>query len=76
MNFINGIQSDDVWIGGQCESESWSWSDGTVWNYTKWHSQIDLSQYTSDVAIRLIYPGQWDITPKSFRRYFICQCPK
>ena len=75
MNFINGIQSDSVWIGGQCKSESWSWSDGTVWNYTNWHSQIDMSQYTSGVAIRLYY-GEWDIITKSFRQYFICQCPK
>ena len=28
----------DVWLGGRDMEGAWSWSDGSVWNYTNWEA--------------------------------------
>eukprot|EP01084_Bolivina_argentea_P156842 273308_1 len=68
--------STDCWVGLQCVSDTWQWSDGSSYSWTNWASgrpnacecgKIETSSYVS--------AGQWVNDGCIYDKTFVCDCP-
>ena len=68
------IQDAYIWVGGFRNDSTWTWSDGTPWDYTNW---LDGEPNNGDgiqthVAFNVDSTGQWDDEYKGSEKSFLC----
>ena len=77
-DLLTRLSSEErAWIGGRKVEGSWTWSDGTPWQFESWApGQPDNWKGSQNHAIInwSTYPGQWDDAhDKAHDLGFICQ---
>ena len=58
---VAALCPNDCWIGGSDEASegTWTWSDGTEWNYENWRSGEPNTYYTNDDYLTIGSDGEW-----------------
>ena len=68
----------DIWIGGIKKGDSYSWLDGTPWNYQNWSpgNPSGGSEKCSEIFALNYYPSKWnDDNCELAKNAFVCQLP-
>ena len=71
--FISSIASTSMWLGAQKNDGSWSWIDGTQWNYTNWESGEPSGGNENHLATGYCTADKWNDLTESEIHYFICE---
>ena len=68
----------DIWIGGIRKGDSYSWLDGTPWNYQNWSpgNPSSKAEKCSEIFALNYYPSKWnDDNCELAKNAFVCQLP-
>ena len=68
----------DIWIGGIKKGDSYSWLDGTPWNYQNWSpgNPSGGSEKCLEIFALNYYPSKWnDDNCELAKNAFVCQLP-
>ena len=74
-----GLNAREAWLGGQrdaTDQNSWVWSDGTTWGFTKWASWAPNGQPGTQDCVRISQrdsDGGWDNWDCSDEGSFVCK---
>eukprot|EP00092_Neocalanus_flemingeri_P036479 GFUD01039721.1.p1 GENE.GFUD01039721.1~~GFUD01039721.1.p1 ORF type:complete len:203 (-),score=38.82 GFUD01039721.1:506-1114(-) len=74
--FINGIATDDAWIGGSrilpAVTPFWAWVDGSTLSYTKWAPGEPNNSGNQD-CVQVYTNGYWDNDGCEKRKAYVCE---
>merc|ERR1711874_410115 len=73
--FLFATGDKDIWIGGKRQGDSFSWLDGTSWDYQNWSPNNPSHQHEECAEIFALnyYPSNWNDDSCSSRNAFVCQ---
>ena len=73
---VDALCSGRCWIGGSdaAREDTWTWSDGTVWDYENWDSgEPNDSWYTyGEDHLEMYSDGTWNDDDDSVKKPFVC----
>ena len=73
---VAALCPDECWIGGSDEAseDTWTWSDGTEWNYENWRSGEPSSSYSNYDYLAIRSDGEWYATYYAYSgsKTFVC----
>ena len=56
-DFLANLAGADSWIGGSRQGDSWTWTDGSVFNYTNWNTGEPNNENGQEDSIMLHWDG-------------------
>ena len=73
-----GEAEEDIWIGGRRQGDSYSWLDGTPWDYQNWSPKNPSGGGEECAEIFAnsnpdFYPSKWNDDTCTVRNSFVCQ---
>ena len=71
----DGSLTENGWLGGSdaAVEKTWTWSDGTVFSYTNWHSNFENAADQHCMQMRHA-EGQWDdVKCSGTKEAYVCK---
>jgi len=74
QKFVQDNFPGNIWLGGSDTTEEgrWTWSDGTAWIYSNWHSGQPSNTGSGQDCIWTWYHNQWDDNTCDHMNLFLC----
>ena len=70
-----GKAGGDIWIGGKRQGDSYSWLDGTPWDYQNWSPKNPSGgrEECAEIFALNYYPSKWNDDTCTRRNSFVCR---